>query len=255
MFWGLLLFLGLSLAMLIALEFGRRVGRAAFAADSGRRPAGLSAVEAVCFGVLGLLLAFTFSGAGDRLDKRRAQIVEEANDIGTAWLRVDLVPLEAQPALRDAMRRYVDARISTYRTFSTVGLEAARAEYNRSSDLQKEVWAKATDACRGNTQASLLLLPALNAMFDIASTRFAATLMHPPIVIYVVLEILSLACGFLVGYEMGASTSASISHVVVLTLLLSVVLYMILDFEYPRLGIMRIEHFDQLLVNVRTWMG
>ena len=245
----------MSLAMLVSLLLGRRVGRAAFATEPGRRPAGLGAVEAVCFGVLGLLLAFTFSGAGDRLDKRRAQIVEEANDIGTAWYRVDLLPAHAQPAVRDAMRRYVDSRIETYRTFSEQGVEAARPEYNKSSDLQKEVWAKATEGCRDNVQASLLLLPALNAMFDIASTRFAATLMHPPTVIYIVLELLSLACGFLVGYEMGASKTASISHVVVLTLLLSSVLYLILDFEYPRLGIMRIEDFDQLLVNVRTWMG
>jgi hypothetical protein len=47
-------------------------------------------VEGAVFGLLGLLIAFTFSGAASRFDDRRALIVEEANDIGTAWLRVAL---------------------------------------------------------------------------------------------------------------------------------------------------------------------
>jgi len=252
---GIVVFVGMTLAMLASLQLGRRLGRRAFAATPGSRPAGLSAVEAVMFGLLGLLLAFTFSGAGDRLDMRRAQIVDEANAVGTAWYRVDLLPAQVQPGVRDAMRRYVDSRIETYRKFSQDGLDAARDEYNRSGNLQREVWDKAVRASHENTQASLLLLPALNAMFDIASTRFAATLMHPPLIVYIVLEILSLACGFLVGYEMGASPAASLTHIVVLTLLLASVLYVILDFEYPRMGIMRIDNFDQLLVNVRAWMG
>ena len=207
------------------------------------------------FGLLGLMIAFTFSGAGERLDRRRAQIVDEANAVGTAWYRLDLLPADAQPALRDAMRRYVDSRIATYHKFTTEGADAARAEYNRSSAIQKEIWAKTVDVSRNNMQATLLLLPALNEMFDIAATRLAATMMHPPAIVYVVLEILSLACGFLVGYEMGGSTTPSPTHIIVLTLLLSAMLYVILDFEYPRMGLIRIDDFDQLMVQVRASMG
>jgi hypothetical protein len=252
----LALFGGLFVALIAALEIGRRAGRIAFTTtDAGARPAGLSAVEAVAFGLLGLLLAFTFSGAAARLDTRRAQIVDEANAIGTAWLRLDMLPPTAQPKLRDAFRRYTDSRIALYKTFSQAGLEAARTEYARSAALQNEIWAAAVEACREVPSAPVIVLPALNAMFDIASSRLAASQMHPPMIVYVVLAVISLVCGFLVGYEMGATEAPSRAHMLVLAAILSFTFYVILDFEYPRLGIIRIDDFDRLIVEVRATMG
>jgi hypothetical protein len=252
----LVLFGGLFAALIAALEIGRRAGRIAFATtDAGARPAGLSTVEAVAFGLLGLLMAFTFSGAAARLDTRRTQIVDEANAIGTAWLRLDMLQPAAQPKLRDAFRRYTDSRIALYRTFSQAGAEAARTEYARSAALQNEIWAAAIEACREVPSAPVIVLPALNAMFDIASTRLAATQMHPPIVVYVVLAAISLVCGFLVGYEMGATEVPSRAHMLMLAAILSFTFYVILDFEYPRLGIIRIDDFDRLIMDVRATMG
>jgi hypothetical protein len=81
-------------------------------------------------------------------------------------------------------------------------------------------------------------------MFDVTTNRLAATQMHPPRIVYIVLGLLSLACAFLVGYQTGASEVASWPHVIALTLLLSITLYVILDFEYPRLGFIRFDDFD-----------
>ena len=99
-----------------------------------------------------------------------------------------------------------------------------------------------------------MLLPSLNAMFDITTTRLAATQMHPPGIVYVVLAVITLVCGFLVGYEMGGSYIPSWPHMLVLALVLSFTLYVILDFEYPRLGLIRIDDFDRLLVHARAAM-
>src|SRR5262245_18475497 len=115
--------------MMGSLEAGRRVARRIIGSDQRAQPAGLGAVEAVMFGLLGLLLAFTFSGAAARLDARLAQIVDEANNIGTAWLRLDVLPASAQPKLRDALRKYTDSRIAVYQAFSQSGLEAARPAF------------------------------------------------------------------------------------------------------------------------------
>ena len=245
---------GLFVALLVCLEAGRRVGRKAFSRDDRAHPAGLATVEAVTFGLLGLLLAFTFSGAAGRLDVRREQIVNEANAIGTAWLRLDILPAGAQPKLRDLFRKYTDSRIAVYRQFSQSGLAAARAEFARSTALQQEIWADAVAASRDVPSSTVVLLPALNAMFDIAITRLAATQMHPPGIVFVVLALISLVCGFLVGYEMGATEVPSRVHMIVLALILSFTFYVILDFEYPRLGVIRIDDFDNLLVQVRAAM-
>ena len=251
---GIAVFVAFFAALIVCLEAGRRAGRKAFSSDRAH-PSGLGTVEAVTFGLLGLMLAFTFSGAAERLDRRRGQIVDEANAIGTAWLRLDVLPANTQPQLREAVRRYTDSRIAVYRTFSESGLDAALAELARSSALQQEVWTGAVAACRDVPSATVVVLPALNEMFDIATTRLAATQMHPPGIVYVVLALISLVCGFLVGYEMGGTEVASRSHMIVLAFVLSFTFYVILDFEYPRLGFIRIDDFDNLLVQVRASMG
>ena len=128
---GALLFFGIVfLVTLGCLEVGVRVGRRALSGPDAHRPAGLGTVETVAFGVLGLLLAFTFSGAAARFDGRRAQVVEEANDIGTAWLRLDLLPA-GPAAVARSFRRYVHRACSCTRSSPTLDIDAARAEHAR----------------------------------------------------------------------------------------------------------------------------
>jgi hypothetical protein len=86
-----LITLGFFLGMLVLLETGRRLGVRRLAKDPEGAPAGTGAVDAAVFALLGLLVAFTFSGAASRFEERRNLIVEETNDIGTAYLRLDLV--------------------------------------------------------------------------------------------------------------------------------------------------------------------
>jgi hypothetical protein len=252
---ALLTFGVIFLATLACLETGLRIGRRALAGPDASRPAGLGTVETVAFGLLGLLLAFTFSGAASRFDARRALIVEEANDIGTAWLRLDVLPPAFQPALRDAFRRYTDSRILTYGKVAASDHAGARAEYAHSVEIQNEIWAGAVAACRdAPSQATTVLFPALNAMIDITTTRMAAFDMHPPKIIYVVLGVISLVCALLVGYEMGASAARSWLHVLGFAAILAFTLYVILDFEYPRIGLLRVEDFDKYIVQVRASM-
>lgn len=253
---GALLFFGTAFLLTLGcLEAGIRIGRRALSAPDGARPAGLGTVETVAFGTLGLLLAFTFSGAASRFDARRALVVEESNDIGTAWLRLDLLPPAHQPALRDAFRRYTDSRILMYRKVADLDIDGARAEYTRSTAMQNEIWAGAVAACReAPSQATIVLLPALNAMIDITTTRLAATEIHPPKIVYGVLFIVSFGCALLAGYEMGASEARSWLHVLTYAIGVAFILYVIADFEYPRIGLIRIEAMDHYLADVRASM-
>src|SRR5262249_35035668 len=153
------------------LEVGRRIGVRRRAADAEGAQEGVGAIESAVFGLLGLLVAFTFSGAATRFDARRQLIVEEANDIGTAYLRIDLVPTDAQPAVRESVRRYVEARLEVYRRMPD--LAAAKEQMLKATQLQGEIWRQAVTACQASPTppATLLLLPALNAMIDITTIR------------------------------------------------------------------------------------
>jgi hypothetical protein len=97
-------------------------------------------------------------------------------------------------------------------------------------------------------------MPALNEMFDIAATRIATTKMHPPLIIYMMLFILTLICSFLAGYDMGAEPTRSWVHMLGFAVIWAWRFTSSVDLEYPRLGLIRLDSFDQLLVNVRAQM-
>src|SRR4051812_42876968 len=105
----------LFVGILAALALGRWIGKRTIARYGPSALPSTGSLETAVFALLGLIIAFTFSGALSRFDTRRAQVVDEANAMGTAYLRIDLVPANAQPKLREAFRNYVDARIKTYR--------------------------------------------------------------------------------------------------------------------------------------------
>src|SRR5262245_6869005 len=219
------------------LMLGRRVGRRAIARYGVAGVPSIGSLEAAVFALLGLLIAFTFSGALQRFDLRRAQAVEEANAIGTAYLRIDLLPAAAQPALRQSFRDYVDARIATYRSLPDV--VAARRELARSQQLQNEIWAQAVAAVRApdsRPETELLVIPALNEMFDLTTVRVTATQIHPPIIIYVMLIGLALASALLAGYQTASEKGYDWMHKIGFAAIVAFTVYVILDIEYPRLG-------------------
>jgi hypothetical protein len=252
---------GLFLGMLLFLEIGRRASLRQMKEDSGTAGEGVGAVDGAVFALLGLLIAFTFSGASSRFDARRQLIVEETNDIGTAYLRLDLLPTDLQPALRESFRRYLDARIEVYRKISeiAVGKESLSKEaLVKANELQTQIWRQAVAASRAegaSLAAPLLLLPALNAMIDITTTRTMATQMHPPTVVFVMLFGLALAASLLAGYGMIGGKLRSWLHMLGFALVMAIAIYVIMDIEYPRLGLIRVDAFDQALIDLRESMN
>lgn len=242
----------LLLGTLAMIETGRRIGRRRFQEEGDIAARGFTAVEGAIFGLLGLVLAFSFSGALARFDARRQMVVKEVNDIGTAWLRLDLMAAESQPAMRDLFRRYLDARIEAYDSVPDVS--ATRAALGRSAVLQQEIWALAVSATRGTPAgpSQMLLLPALNAMFDTSTSQQEVARLHPPVVIFVMLGALILACALFAGYDMGSRPNLNLLHSIAFAVVLSVTVYVIIDLEYPRLGLIQMSDSDAALVALRA---
>ena len=251
---GVALVVGMFVGMVVLLELGRRLARREAPAADEAGKVGIAAVDGAVFGLLGLLLAFTFSGAIGRWDTRRDQIRQEVNAIGTAYLRLDLLPGAMQPALRQAFRDYVDIRMTTYSN-STDG-DAQRTN-RAAADLKRaEIWRGAIGACRETSSeaTSLLLLPSLNEMFDSATTRDLTALAHAPPVIYVVLAIVVLASSLLAGYGMAGSTRVSRVHMVCYALMITLTVYATLEIEFPRVGFVRIDAYDSAFAALRQGM-
>jgi hypothetical protein len=245
----------LFVAIVVMLELGRRFAIRQAGREGETTSEGRGALAGAVYGLLALILAFTFSGAMSRFDTRRLQVVDEANAIGTAYLRVDLASAAAQPALRDAFRRYLDARIGVYKKLPD--LAAAHAELEQAKRLQGEIWTLAVAAIRmpeSHPSLTMLLLPALNQMIDITTTRTMATRIHPPAIIFAMLVVLALVSAVLAGYGLGRGSSHRWLHTLGYAVILSVTVYVIIDIEFPRLGFIRIDTIDQVLMDVRNSM-
>lgn len=248
--------IALFVGMLICLEIGRRMGRRKLARDPKEGLSGHGVVDGAVFALFGLLVAFTFAGAPLRLEQRTQLIAEEANAIGTAYLRLDLLPANSQRALREEFRRYVDSRLATYRKLPDV--QAAAAELSRSVEIQKEIWVQAVGATRlpdSHPEAGKLLLPTLNSMIDITTTRTIAAKIHPPVIIFVLLYVLALVCSVLAGYDMAVYKQRSWLHILSYTVVIVIAVFIVLEIEYPRRGLIPMEAFDQVLIDVRNEMN
>jgi len=111
----LLFCLLLLIAMLVLMETGRRAAVQPAAKKLVDMRGSLEKIQGAVFAAFVLLVAFTFSGAASRFNEKRRLIAEEANTVGRTYLRLQLVPEQAQSEPQALLRRYVDSRLETYR--------------------------------------------------------------------------------------------------------------------------------------------
>jgi hypothetical protein len=222
-------------------------------AKDGAGP-GFVALGGAIFALLGLLVAFTFSGGAGRFEAKRHLIVEEATAIETAYLRIDLLPAVAQPPLRERFRQYVDARLAVYEKMPN--LRAAGVEMARATSLQREIWDLAVAACREiDSQATVeLVISSINVMIDASIARAAALRTHAPGLIFVLLAAVAVICAFLAGFDASGRKTRSWVHSVAFAAVVAIVFFVILDLEYPRVGLIRLSSNDQVLIDVRHEM-
>jgi hypothetical protein len=249
------LVLALFVVMLAAGEIGRRIGIARLARQSDGLAKGGGSADAATFALLGLLIAFTFSGAASRFQDRRDLIADEANAIGTAYLRLDLLPNDVQQPLRELFRRYVDVRATVYG--QVLDDAATAAKLAESTELQNVIWTMAASAVQREgtpTSTSTLVIGALNQMIDMTTTQVMATRSHPPVVVFVLLVAMSLICALLVGYATSQNAARSWLHMLTFAAVISLTVYVIIDIEFPRVGLIRVDAADDLLLQVRESM-
>jgi hypothetical protein len=239
---------GVFSAVLLSLEIGHHIGVYRRLRNAQHTPKVNSAVESAVYALMGLLIAFTFYGAGSRFEARRGLLVREANAIGTAYLRVDLLPGEYQPAMRQDFRAYVRSRLDVYRNVPDP--DALKAALDRSSAVQLNLWNHAVEAVKGTGPAEKsLIVSNLNEMIDLTTDQLVALTTHPPTVVFAMLAFTVLISSALVGYTMSASNVRDWVSTIVFTLMVSIAVYVIIDYEFPRAGFIRIDPVDQILVD------
>jgi hypothetical protein len=238
----------LCLGMAGSIETGYRMGRRKLEKYPESKIEGSGAVESSVFGILGLILAFTFTGALSRYENRVKLVLKEANAIGTAYYRIDLLPKDDQDKLRPLYREYLQSRINVFENYANRQL--SQSYFRQSLELQDQIWEIANASVLQNKNPGIitLVLSSTNEVIDVANERLQATRTYPPMIVYILLFSLALASAFLVGQSMSVNQRRPVFYMVTFCVTISVITYVILDLEFPRLGLIRIDLGDKVLV-------
>jgi hypothetical protein len=235
--WGL--FLAMGLLAWLAIEGGYRLGRWRHSRAEEEKEAPVGAIVASILGLLAFLLAFTFGLAASRFDARRQIVLEEANAIGTTYLRTRLLPEPHKSETARLLREYVDTRVR--------GIQEGRiAEtITRSEELQEMIWSEAVKASGNkdsNPMMTSLFIQSLNEMIDLHATRVQVGVRNriPPS-IWFGLYALSFVSMAGVGYQMGLSATRRSPAMAALILAFAGVLFLIADLDRGHEGFLTVS--------------
>jgi hypothetical protein len=238
-----------SAVLLLAAEVGFRLGLGLYRSKDEARKGQIGGVQSAVLGVLGLLLGFTFAMEVNLYQNRRDLILQEANSIGTTFLRASLLPETHRASVQDLLRRYVNLRLEFYKAGADVA-QQNDAEQS-AAEIQRELWAHTVEAARESpTPTVATFINSLNETIDFDATRLNALRTRVPAPVW--LLVLGVAIGgcCATGYAAGSSGARSSFSDVVLPLLIAVVITLIADIGRPRSGLIRIN--QQPMLDLQT---
>ena len=237
----------LFVTMIAAIELGGRLGQRFHREANEALKSQVNSLQASLLGILALLLGFTFSQSLQRYDARSAAVVDEANAIGTANLRIDVLPAGNREQSRALMQQYIETRIRA----SAVSLdrqEERSALQQEARRLQSALWELGVQAVNlGDRPATLnLYLQSLNELIDSNARRDAALDRHVPELVLFLLYGTFILTGGLLGYASGVSGIRASRGTYILVALIVVLVFIIIDLDRPRRGLIEVDQSSML---------
>jgi len=232
----------LFIAIVVFNEVGFRVGRFVQASTDSEVKALTGSIQASILGLLALLLGFTFSMSMQRYDNRSMALIDEANAIGTAALRVQLLPEHYQQEANDLLSKYVESRIE----MSQLDLAKSKQRSNYNSqiiELQKDLWSLAVSATNDDPRpvTSGAFVKSLNDLIDSQGKRNALLQMHVPEVVLILLFLVFISSGGILGYSAGLSGNRMIAPIALVSLLITLIVFIIIDLDRPKRGLIQVN--------------
>lgn len=234
LFWLLLVLL------LCAAEVGYRFARRAAAGTHELIPE-VAAIQGATLGLLALLLGFSFSMAASRFEARKELIRDEANAIGTVYLRTSLLPEPQRTAVRALMKQYVETRFELQAVgYTPSALKAADANAGR---FQAQLWTQTVTAAEQAPTSVMigLFVASLNDMIDMHGKQVAAMRNRIPAPIFFLLFFVAVVAVGLTGYGSGPRHARSATLTLFVSLLVTAVIILVVDLHRPVRGLITVD--------------
>ena len=243
-------FAAFAIFTLLCYEGGFRFGRWYQVRTPGEQEGPTSVLVGAVLALLAFLLAVTMGMASDRFDARRAIVLDEANSIGTTYLRAGYLPEPASSQIRELLREYVPLRIVVTDTTNIAD------DVQRSREILAETWAIAEGIAKTTDKGDLmaLFLDSLNQTIDLHETRVVAGLYARVPETVVLLLVGGSALGLaMVGYSAGLTKRRGLLNAIVLVLALGAVIMIVIDLDRPRQGFIQVS--QQPLIDLQGQIG
>ena len=237
----------LFMAIMLLYELGFRIGKYKQVESDEEIKKQTVAIQAGILGLLALLLGFNFNMSLQRFENRSHAIIKESNAIGTALLRTRLLPDSIDAHAARLMDQYIDLRISIS-SIDLTRIEDRRVYNDKTEMLQDELWRLANNAADidSRTVVTGYFINSLNDMFDARGVRNAILNRHVPEVILLLLFLVFILSGAMIGYSGGLSLKRAYLPTIVLTLMIVLVVFISIDLDRPKRGIIKVKQ-DSLL--------
>lgn len=186
--------------------------------------------------LLGLIIGFTFSMATGRYDQRKNYEEEEANAIGTEYLRADLLPVADAAKAKRLLTTYVDQRILFYTTRNVDQLHQINAD---TAQLQAQLWSTVQAPVAAQpTPVAAVVASGMNDVLNSQGYTQAAWWNRIPVAAWCLMGTIAICANVLMGYKVRNSKVAVV--LLILPLTVSVALFLIAEIDSPRSGIIRV---------------
>lgn len=232
--------------VLLAIEGGFRLGQYRLRRSESEEKPSVGEIVAATLALLAFLLAFTFGLAASRFDIRRGLVIDEANAIGTTYLRAGLLPDPHRTDVRGLLREYVDVRLEA------VQPGQLNVSIRRSQELQTRLWAQADEVGRKNPDSIVvgLFITSLNEVIDLHTKRLALGVRNRiPATIWAALYFVAAIGTAVMGYHAGLAGSSRSLAIFALVLAFSAVITLIVDLDRPQEGLLRVS--QQAMIELR----
>ena len=246
---ALVLFPALAALLVVATLAGSRIGRRRHAEGATADEYGLHGLDNAMLGLMALLIGFTLAMALSRYEERRAGALEEANAIGTTWLRSRLLAEPHRTETDRLLRAYLQVRLDLIRTGNVT------QAIKRSDALQVELWAEATAVAATTTQPIMasLFIQSLNQTIDLQQTRISASTNRIPTVVFAVLAAVAVIGSGFSAYSGGLAGGRSVKADLISCVLVASVIVTIFDLDNPAAGFIRVS--QQPFLSLAASMG
>ena len=197
----------------------------------------LELVVTATLSLLALIIGFSFSMAVTRYDQRKNYEAEEANAIGTEYVRADLLPAADAAALRDLLTRYLDQRLLFYAVHN--GEKQVEGINRDTAAMQAKMWSVVTGVAAAHpTPTVALAVAGMNDVLNIQGYTQAAWWNRIPLGAWILMIALAICCNLLVGYGTHCKRGVLFT---ILPFVISLAFFLIADIESPRTGVIRVH--------------